>query len=151
MAEEQPGEGLPGRPGDGPEQGPVIFFDGVCNLCNGMVDFLVRRDKARRPRYAPLQGETAARVLLGPQPMPGGDPDTIVLLRDGELHYRSGAVLRIVAGLGGLWRLAQVLRAVPVPIRDVVYNFVARNRYRWFGRRDMCRLPTADERDLFLP
>lgn len=125
----------------------VIYFDGVCGLCNGFVDFVLARDRARRYRFAPLQGEVAtARV----GPAGAVDPTTILHEEDGVFRDRSAAALRIVSGLGGAWCFVAVLGLVPRPIRDAVYDWVARNRYAWFGKRDTCRLPTPEERAVFL-
>jgi predicted DCC family thiol-disulfide oxidoreductase YuxK len=126
---------------------PVIYFDGFCGLCNGFVDFVLARDRHRRFRFAPLQG-TTARARFGD---PGEvDPTTILLEEDGIVHERSTAVLRIIPSLGGAWRLISAFRLVPRPIRDAVYDWVARHRYGWFGKRDACRLPTPEERAVFL-
>lgn len=131
---------------DGP---PVVFFDGVCGLCNGTVDWLLARDRRARLRFAPLQGETARR-LLGE--LPEDALEWTFLLRDGAgTHERSDAVLGALQHVGGPWSLIRVLRLVPRALRDAVYRFVARRRYRWFGRRDACRLPSTAERERFLP
>jgi predicted DCC family thiol-disulfide oxidoreductase YuxK len=126
---------------------PVIYFDGYCGLCNGFVDFVLARDRARRFRFAPLQG-TTARARFGD---PGEvDPTTILLEEAGTVFDRSTAALRIITALGGIWGLAGMLRLVPRFIRDAVYDWVARNRYGWFGKRDSCRLPSSEERAVFL-
>lgn len=125
----------------------ILFFDGVCNLCNGFVDFLVSRDKERRLRYAPLQGKTA-RDLLGDART--RELSTVVLWRDGAVSERSDAALNAIAELGGIWILARALKGLPRFFRDRAYDFVARNRYKMFGKRDTCRLPTPEERALFL-
>jgi predicted DCC family thiol-disulfide oxidoreductase YuxK len=127
---------------------PVVYFDGVCGLCNRFVDFGVRFDRQRRLRFAPIQGETAAQRLRSDL---ATDPTTIVLEENGNLRFRSDAILRILHHLGGGWRLLGVLRIIPRPLRDVIYDWIARNRYSWFGKRDTCRLPTPEERDAFLP
>ena len=158
---------------------PILFFDGVCGLCNRFVDFMLRSDSKDLFRYAPLQGETARRRLgldgeaggrqpgsneagdhqsgsneagdhqaSGPQ---AGDPQSFIFLDKDAFYEQSNAVLRALSRLGGAWRLVAVLSVFPRPLRDLVYRIVARNRYRWFGRRDACRLPTPDERDRFLP
>ena len=125
----------------------VIYFDGLCGLCNGFVDFVLRRDRRRRFRFAPLQGVTA-RARFGD---PGDvDPTTIVLEEDGVVFERSTAALRIISALGGLWGLAAVLGWVPRFLRDAAYDWVARHRYGWFGKRETCRLPTPAERAVFL-
>jgi len=125
----------------------VIYFDGVCGLCNGFVDFVLARDRERRFRFAPLQGTTAAGRF---GPADAQDPATILFEEDGVVYERSTAALRIVAGLGRGWRFVAVFGLVPRPIRDAVYDWIARNRYTWFGKRDTCRLPTAEERAVFL-
>ena len=126
--------------------GPIVLFDGVCNLCNGTVDFMLKRDKRAKFRFASLQGESAARLV--PDAM---ELDSVALWQDGRLYRKSTAGLRMYAGLGGIWRLALAFLLVPRPIRDAVYDFIARNRYRWFGKREACRLPTEAERGRFLP
>ena len=125
----------------------MLLFDGVCTLCNGFVRFVIERDPAGRFQFAPLQSE-AARRLLGKAPQPL--PDSLVLLEDGRLFTRSAAALRVARGLRFPWPLAYVFMAVPRPVRDWVYDTVARNRYRWFGRRDVCMVPTPELRARFL-
>jgi predicted DCC family thiol-disulfide oxidoreductase YuxK len=128
---------------------PIVFFDGVCGLCNRLVDVLLRADRGARLRFAPLQGETA-RALLPPRPADAAEW-SIVYLDERGLHERTDAVLRLGRRLGGVWRLVTVLRLMPPPIRDGLYRVIARNRYQWFGRRGACRIPSADERRRFLP
>lgn len=127
----------------------VVYFDGVCNLCNRLVDFVIRHDRKRRYyRFASLQGETASQRL--PPALIGPNPETIVVEQGDELRFRSDAILAILSGLGGPWRIFGVLRVFPRALRDWVYNWVARKRFSWFGRRDTCRVATAEERSLFL-
>ena len=126
---------------------PVIYFDGFCGLCNGFIDFVLTRDRARHFRFAPLQGPTAKARFGDPGDV---DPTTILLEDGGVVFERSTAALRIIARLGGVWSLAGVFRLVPRFIRDAVYDWVARNRYGWFGKRDTCRLPSPEERAVFL-
>jgi predicted DCC family thiol-disulfide oxidoreductase YuxK len=126
---------------------PVIYFDGYCGLCNGFVDFVLARDRSRRFRFAPLQGTTATARFGDPGDV---DPTTILLEDGGVVHERSTAALRIISQLGGPWSLLAVFRLVPRFIRDAVYDWVARNRYGWFGKRDTCRLPSPEERAVFL-
>lgn len=125
----------------------VVYFDGVCNLCNRFVDFLVRHDRKRRYRFASLQGETARRRL--PHGLTGPAPETVVLESGGKLRFRSDAAIAIIAGLGSGWRVFGALRVVPRPLRDWVYEWIARNRFKWFGKRATCRVPTFEERSLF--
>jgi predicted DCC family thiol-disulfide oxidoreductase YuxK len=124
----------------------VLFFDGVCSLCNGVVDWLVRKDKKRLLRYAPLQGNTAkAFGLYVPH-----EPDTIVYVRNGKKLYRSSAALWLLYDLGGFYRVGAVFLILPAFIRNAVYDFIAKRRYRWFGKHETCRIPSAQERLLFL-
>ena len=127
----------------------VLLFDGVCGLCNGTVDFLLRHDTHGRLRFAALQSDSGKR-LLGQYGLPPDAPDTVVFVQHGRCLTESSAVLAAVAQLGLPWRMLAMLRVVPKPLRDVVYRVIARNRYRWFGRRDTCRMPTPEERDRFL-
>lgn len=124
----------------------IVCFDGVCGLCNGFVDFLVQHDRARVLRYAPLQGATAARVEGLPR-----DLDSVVVVDGGRVLVKSDAALTALSRLGGVWRLSAVARVIPRALRDRVYDLIARNRYRWFGKHEACRRPTADEAAWFLP
>ena len=135
----------------------VVLYDGVCGLCNGVVKFLLPRDRAKRIRFAALQGAYAATALArhGIVPPPG-DPESIVLVAqpgttDERLYFKSEAALRIGAALPGAWRLSGILRVVPRVVRDWVYARVARSRYRIFGRYDACPMPTPESRARFLP
>lgn len=125
-----------------------MYFDGTCGLCNGFVDRLLRWDRRGTLRYSPLQGETAA-ARLGPQSPT--DPATIIFADGDRIYQRSTAVLRILRRLGGAGRLAAVLFLVPRPIRDAVYDWIARHRHGWFGQRAACRIATTEERRWFLP
>ena len=128
---------------------PLVLFDGVCNLCAGVVRFVIERDREARFRFAPLQSELGRSL----QREHGIDPDalaTFVLIDAEGAATRSTAVLRILRWLGAPWRWLYPLRFVPRPLRDALYGVVARNRYRWFGRRDDCLVPTAELRSRFL-
>ena len=121
----------------------TILFDGVCNLCNGFVRFVIARDPAARFRFAALQSPAASALLReagDAQPL----PDSVVLVEDGRVYVRSAAALRIARGLRFPWPLAYAAIVVPRFIRDRIYDAVAANRYRWFGRRDVCMVPTPD-------
>lgn len=125
----------------------IIFFDGVCNLCNAFVDFLVKRDKDQSFFFAPLQGEVASLKL------PAGRPaqlNSVVLWNQGQILEKSDAALMILQQLGGGWWLMRVFWIVPAVLRDLVYDFVAANRYRFFGKRETCRLPSPEEKARFL-
>jgi predicted DCC family thiol-disulfide oxidoreductase YuxK len=123
----------------------IVFFDGVCNLCNGLVQFVLARDGAGKFRFASLQSTTARRLLGSDVPR-----ETIVLIDSGKTYVKSAAALRIARGLGFPWPILFGLVVVPRPLRDWIYDWVARNRYRWFGKRDACMLPTPQTRGRFL-
>lgn len=127
----------------------VILFDGVCNLCNGFVQFVIARDPGARFQFASLQSAAAAR-LLDNRRTTTQLPDSIVLVEGDRITTESAAALRILGALGFPWSVAGVFVLVPRPVRDLVYRWVARNRYRWFGRRDVCMMPTADLQARFL-
>ncbi len=128
---------------------PIVYYDGLCGLCDGFVRFVVARDRLGRYQFAPLQGETA-RLRLGDE-LPLDALRTVVLAEDSALRVKSDAALAILAGLGHGWQMVRALRVVPRPIRDWVYDFIARHRFQWFGRREACRIPGLEERDRFLP
>lgn len=130
------------------EPGLIVYFDGVCNLCNGFIDFLIRIDPHRRLRFAPLQGKTAqARGIHREDSIPSS-----IVVFDGSVSLtESDAVLRIFSCLGGVWIVFGLARIIPKPFRDALYRVIAQNRYVIFGRRDTCRVPTPSERDVFLP
>ncbi|AMW06971.1 hypothetical protein GEMMAAP_17150 [Gemmatimonas phototrophica] len=123
----------------------LVLFDGVCGLCNRFVDFLVARDPGNALRFASLQGATAASIPNLP------NVDSVVVADGEALHIRSDGAIAALSRLGGLWSFFAVFGLVPRPIRDAVYVFIANNRYRWFGKYDACRLPTAAEQHWFLP
>jgi len=131
------------------DSGAIILFDGVCNLCNASINFVIDRDKDSYFQYGALQSEQG-RILLADYELPEQYLDSIILLEDGELFTASDAALRIARRLSGLWRFIYVLRWIPRTIRDSVYNWIARNRYRWFGRSDTCRIPTPELQARFL-
>ncbi|MBO2010749.1 thiol-disulfide oxidoreductase DCC family protein [Hymenobacter negativus] len=132
----------------------TILFDGVCNLCNGFVQFVIRHDPAGRFRFAALQSDAGRALLLAHGIAPAivaAEPESVLLLSAGKLYSHSDAVLRIAHGLGGSWRLAAVGSWLPRIWRDALYRFVARHRYRWFGRQESCMLPTPALKARFLP
>ncbi|MDQ7052502.1 MAG: DCC1-like thiol-disulfide oxidoreductase family protein [candidate division KSB1 bacterium] len=128
---------------------PIILFDGYCHLCNGAVDFLLARDRRRVLRFASLQSGLGQRLVrrcqLGEPP-----PDSIVLVVERRCYVRSEAVLRACRYLPAPWKWCAVLRMVPRPIRDGLYDWIARQRYQWFGRREQCRVPGPEDMDRFL-
>jgi len=131
------------------ETQPVILFDGVCNFCNGAVNFVIKRDRRSRIRFATMQSD-AARELLAPYHWPVDDMKSFLFIENGKLYDRSNAALRVCRYLRGGWPLCYGLIIVPKFIRDGIYNWVARNRYKWFGQKDQCMVPTPDVRARFL-
>jgi predicted DCC family thiol-disulfide oxidoreductase YuxK len=130
---------------------PTILFDGVCNLCNSFVQFVIRHDKRGYFHFAALQSAAAATLLSQyGQPMPTPEPDSVLLVENGRVYMHSEAALRIAAQLGGRWRVLALVRVLPRSLRDAVYRWVARNRYRWFGRQESCMLPTPELKTRFL-
>ena len=127
----------------------TILFDGVCNLCNGFVQFVIARDPQARFRFAALTSD-AAQSLLRQSAVSTPVPDSIVLIEDGRAYFRSDAALRIVRHLTFPWPLLYAFAIVPRFIRDGVYDVVAARRYQWFGRRDVCMIPTPELRRRFL-
>ncbi|MBK9947953.1 MAG: DUF393 domain-containing protein [Nitrospira sp.] len=127
----------------------LILFDGVCNWCNGWVNFAIAHDPNRRFKFGTLQSEPAQRILQDLH-MSTLDYQTFLLLEEGHVSTKFTAALRVLRQLSGWWPLYYVCVLVPTPIRDVVYDFVARHRYWWMGRAATCRVPAREVRDRFV-
>ncbi|MBD8525987.1 thiol-disulfide oxidoreductase DCC family protein [Pseudomarimonas arenosa] len=127
----------------------IIVFDGVCHLCNAWVQFLLRFDRAEQFRFASMQSDSGRRLLTEHGLNPD-DPNSFLLLSEGRARTDSDAILHVLHLLGGVWRLSAVFRLIPVALRDPLYRWIARNRYRLFGRRDTCLLPTPETAQRFL-
>ena len=134
------------------EHRPVIFFDGVCNLCNGAVRFIIRRDPDSHFRFSTLQSDYARKFLteMGYHNFPEPEMDSIILFKEGHIFVKSDAALNIARHLSGIWPVLYGLRIFPRFLRNLAYNVVAKNRYKWFGRRDACMIPTAEFRSRFV-
>jgi predicted DCC family thiol-disulfide oxidoreductase YuxK len=128
----------------------IVLFDGVCNVCNSSVNFIIKRDARGYFLFAPLQSP-AGRAWQERLALDAERLDTTVLIEDGHAYLRSSAALRIARRLGGPYPLLYAFVVVPSFLRDFAYNWFARRRYRWFGRRDACMAPAEDIRDRFLP
>lgn len=126
----------------------VVFFDGVCNLCNAAVQFVIKRNLRQNLRFASLQSDYAGKIL--PELQNEETFKTIVLLKDGKIYLRSDAALEISRELSGLWPLFYGFKIIPRFIRDGIYNFIARHRYKWFGKQDACWIPTPDLNSRFV-
>jgi len=127
----------------------IILFDGVCNLCNTSVQFVIQRDTSGKFNYAALQS-VAGQKLLKENNLPANEFYSIILIKNGEVFQRSRAALEIARGLSGLWPLLYVFVIVPPFIRNGIYNWIAKNRYRWFGRKEECMIPTPELKSRFL-
>jgi len=131
------------------QQKSIILFDGVCNLCNGLVQFVLPRDNNKQFHFAALQSETG--TLL--QKQFGFDPNdlnTFIIIQKDKVLTRSSAALFLLQNLGGLWSLMRIFWIIPRPLRDAVYNFVSKNRYRWFGKQEACMLPQPEWMERFV-
>lgn len=128
---------------------PVILFDGVCNLCNASVNFVIDRDPDAVFRFGALQS-VEGKKLLRDAGVNDTWLDSIVLIDHGHLYTASDAALRIASRMPFPWPAMRIFRIVPRKIRDAVYNWIARNRYRWFGKQDACRIPTPELKARFI-
>jgi len=127
----------------------IILFDGVCNLCNGAVQFIIKRDSKDTFRFAALQSETGQRLLAIHQ-LDFIHIDSIVLIKNEKAFIKSSAAFHIAKELSGIWKLAYYYRVIPKFIRDAIYDAIARNRYSWFGKKDQCMVPTVALKKKFL-
>jgi len=128
---------------------PVLLFDGVCNLCNASVQWVLLHDRKGIFQFAALQSETGQH-LLRKWGRPAHDFDSVVLVDGDRLLLQSDVPLEIVRRIGGAWQLLYVFKIIPRPLRDAVYRWVARNRYRWFGRQAECMLPRSEWKERFI-
>lgn len=126
----------------------IILFDGECNFCDCSVQFIIKRDPKAIFSFASLQSDIGKQLLAAYGL--SGNIDSMVLITDGRAHIKSNAALRIAKELSGIWKLAYVFIIVPHPLRDFFYDFVARNRYKWFGKKGSCAIPSPDVRKRFL-
>jgi predicted DCC family thiol-disulfide oxidoreductase YuxK len=128
---------------------PVILFDGLCNLCNGSVLFIIRRDAQAKLKFASLQSdygvEQMKRFNLSPSSL-----TSVLLIKDGQLFQKSNAALEIARMLDGMWPGMYAFKIVPLFIRDFVYQWIANNRYRWFGKKEQCMIPTPEIKSRFV-
>ena len=132
------------------ENKKIILFDGVCNLCNSSVQFVIKRDKKDIFRYAALQSEIG-QELVNQRQIDTSKVDSIILIEPGVAYYtKSDAALEIAQDLGGLWKLTAVFTWIPTSIRNSIYDLVAKNRYKWFGKQDACMIPTPELKAKFL-
>jgi predicted DCC family thiol-disulfide oxidoreductase YuxK len=129
-------------------ENPVILFDGVCNLCNGTVNFILKYDKRKNFRFASLQSDTGKQLLHKFKIK--SDINSVVLIHQNKIFIESEAALEIAHLLSFPWKFALILKIIPKNFRNIIYRWVAKNRYRWFGKRETCRLPNSEEKQFFL-
>ncbi|RYD80437.1 MAG: thiol-disulfide oxidoreductase DCC family protein [Sphingobacteriales bacterium] len=127
----------------------ILLFDGVCNLCNGIVQFVIKRDSKRRFLFASLQSETGQEILKDFN-LPAANFDSFILISDGKCYQKSTAALKVAKELNGFWKAFYYLIFIPKPIRDFFYNLIAKNRYKIFGKRESCMIPTPELKSRFL-
>lgn len=128
---------------------PIILFDGVCNLCNASVQFIIKRDSKKIFLFSSLQSDASQDILLQYN-LEKLDFDTIILLDNGIIYDKSTAILKIIRKLSGFYKLGYIFIIVPKFIRDYVYKIISKNRYKWFGKRDTCMIPTEELKLRFL-
>lgn len=127
----------------------IILFDGVCNFCNGLVNFIIERDHKNHFKFAPLQSETGQK-LLGEYGIDKTETDSVVLIENRKAYTHSTAALRIAKNLGGAWSALYAFIVVPKCVRDFFYKLFAKNRYKLFGKKDACMMPTPEIQQKFL-
>jgi predicted DCC family thiol-disulfide oxidoreductase YuxK len=127
----------------------IILFDGVCNLCNQSVQFVIQRDPSSKFHFTALQSATGQRLLKEHQ-LPEHDVYSVILLKNNKVYQRSSAALEIARGLNNLWPLFYAFIIIPPFIRNAVYDWIAGNRYKWFGQRNECMIPTPELKSRFL-
>lgn len=128
---------------------PIILFDGVCNLCNGSVLFIIKRDPEAKFSFASLQS-SFGQSQLKKFNLPLGELNTIFLIKDENFFHKSDAALEIAKGMSGLWPALYIFKIIPSFIRNFVYDLIAKNRYRWFGKQDACMIPTPELKARFI-
>ena len=128
---------------------PIILFDGVCNVCSAAVQFVIKRDKKNNFRFASLQS-TEGQKLLAHHKLSPNDFNSFVLIENDKVYIKSDGALKVAKELSGLWPLLYGFIIVPKVLRDGIYNLIARNRYKWFGKKDSCMIPTPEIMAKFL-
>ena len=133
------------------ENKKIVLFDGVCNLCNGAVVYIIKRDKNDVFRFAALQSDIGQK-LINERNIDTSKIDSIILIEPGIAYYtKSSAAIKIMNEFGGLWRVMNVFNyLLPTSIRDIIYDFIAKNRYKWFGKQESCMIPTPELKAKFL-
>ena len=128
---------------------PLLLFDGVCNLCNSSVQFVIKYDTKKQFHFSSLQSDAAKEILLqfGETNL---NLDSVILISDEKIYSKSSAILRVLKLLGGFYSIGIIFYIIPKFIRDKIYDFVAKNRYKWYGKRESCMLPNKELKNRFL-
>ncbi len=126
---------------------PLILFDGVCNLCNGTIDFVLRHDKGKQFRFVPLQSKAGKKVKE--KLHLSSESDTVIFYFDKKVYTESDAVIEILRFLPAPWKWFVIVIIIPKSVRDKIYKWIAKNRYKWFGQKQTCRIPTPQEKQFF--
>lgn len=130
------------------KSGQIILFDGVCNFCNGSVNFLIKRDSKGIFKYAPLQSEIGQNIIAKyniPETV-----DSIILLKENNIYIKSNAVIEIIKELKWYWEMLIIVKILPKKFRDLLYDLIANNRYKWFGKMDSCMIPDENVKSRFI-
>ena len=127
----------------------IILFDGICNLCNNIVIFIINRDTDNKFQFASIQSQSG-KTLWHKHNLPIDLIDSFVLIKNEKVYFKSTAGLHVLRELGGVWKLCYLFIIIPTCMRDIVYNYIAKVRYKTFGKRDRCMVPTDDLKDRFL-
>jgi predicted DCC family thiol-disulfide oxidoreductase YuxK len=125
----------------------IILFDGICNLCNRSVRFIIKRDPVGNFKFSSLQSNVGKKLLEKYRVR--NDLNSFILLENTHVYTKSSAALRVCMRLSGFWKILIVFIIIPKPIRDFIYDFIANNRYKWFGKSDHCKIPSPDEKERF--
>jgi predicted DCC family thiol-disulfide oxidoreductase YuxK len=133
-----------------PKKKSIILFDGVCNLCNSSVQFVLKHDINKNFLFASLQSDAATKILLQLNKKSFKKIESIVLVENEQLYFKSTAALKVAKNLSGITRILYFFIIIPTPIRDYVYDFIAKNRYNWFGKKEKCMIPDKDIANRFL-
>ena len=126
----------------------IVLFDGVCNFCNSSVQFIIRHDKSKALKFASLQSNTG-QELIAKYNIPK-DVDSVIFIENGNAFIKSEAALRIADNFGGVWKMMRILKVIPAFIRNLFYDIIARNRYKWFGKKETCMIPSPEIRNRFM-
>ena len=127
----------------------IVLFDGVCNLCNGLVRFIIKRDRFGKFKFASLQSDTGQQLLMR-FGLAKNEFESFVFIQGDKYYLKSAAALKVLKELGGIWKAFYVFIFIPRPIRDFMYNLIAKSRYKIFGKRDVCMVPTPELQERFL-